>query len=103
MTDVLQPLTPEETTLRKPIGEPMEAHQATLAGTATSFDVHAYVDDFNSTVVEAYRRNTADGELPADRAVARSIIPPATAAVRDFSGLAPLIPDFVREACVGCM
>jgi pyruvate/2-oxoacid:ferredoxin oxidoreductase beta subunit/Pyruvate/2-oxoacid:ferredoxin oxidoreductase delta subunit len=90
-------------TLRKAVGEPMEAHQANLAGTATLFDVHAYVDDFNSTVVDAYRRNVADGELPADRAVARSIIPPATAASRDFSGLSPLIPDVIREACVGCM
>ncbi len=90
-------------TLRKAVGEPMEAHQASLAGTATVFDVHAYVDDFNSTVVDAYRRNVADGELPADRAVARSIIPPATAASRDFSGLSPLIPDVIREACVGCM
>jgi pyruvate ferredoxin oxidoreductase beta subunit len=45
----------------------------------------------------------ADAELPADAGVARSIIPPGTAAVRDFSRLAPRIPDFVLEACVGCM
>ena len=45
----------------------------------------------------------ADAELPADAGVARSIIPPGTAAVRDFSKLAPRIPEFVLEACVGCM
>jgi len=108
MTDTLSPLepgtiAPPETTLRKPVGEPMETHQAMLADTATLFDIHAYVDDFNSTVVDAYRHNTGDAGLPADRAVARSIVPPATAASRDFSGLAPLIPDVIREACVGCM
>jgi pyruvate/2-oxoacid:ferredoxin oxidoreductase beta subunit/Pyruvate/2-oxoacid:ferredoxin oxidoreductase delta subunit len=101
------PLTPteaaESSTLRKPAGMPMEAHQASLGSTATVFDVEGYVDDFNRSVVDAYRRDAADRELTADRAVARSIIPPATAASRDFSGLAPLIPEFVREACVGCM
>ena len=45
----------------------------------------------------------ADAELPADAGVARSIIPPGTAAVRDFSKLAPQIPEFVLDACVGCM
>jgi pyruvate/2-oxoacid:ferredoxin oxidoreductase beta subunit/Pyruvate/2-oxoacid:ferredoxin oxidoreductase delta subunit len=93
----------EASTLRKPAGMPMEAHQASLAATETVFDVEAYVDDFNRSVVDAYRRDAADRELTADRAVARSIIPPATAATRDFSGLAPLIPEFIREACVGCM
>ncbi len=103
MTTPTTPLDATTSTLRKTAGEPMEAHQATLAGMDTLFDVHAYVDDFNSTVVDAYRRNVGDGELPADRSVARSIVPPGTAASRDFSGLAPLIPDLIREACVGCM
>ena len=51
------------------------------------FDVRAYVDDFNAAIVPAYRRAVADAELPADEGVARSIIPPATAAARDFGGL----------------
>jgi pyruvate/2-oxoacid:ferredoxin oxidoreductase beta subunit/Pyruvate/2-oxoacid:ferredoxin oxidoreductase delta subunit len=89
--------------LRKPVGEPLAPQQALLAGAPTLFDVRGYVDDFNSAIVGAYRGNTADRELPADTGVARSIIPPATAAIRDFSGLSPLIPDLVREACVGCM
>ena len=54
-------------------------------------------------VIDAYRRGVADSELPSDPAVARSVVPPGTAGGRDFSGLALQIPDFVREACVGCM
>jgi pyruvate ferredoxin oxidoreductase beta subunit len=68
-----------------------------------TLDVEAYVDDFDTSVVDAYRRGVADLELPSDEFVARSIIPPGTAATRDFSGLAPTIPEFVLDACVGCM
>jgi pyruvate/2-oxoacid:ferredoxin oxidoreductase beta subunit/ferredoxin len=60
-------------------------------------------DAFETTVVDAYRRGVADLELPSDAGVARSVVPPGTAATRDFSGLAPRIPRFVAEACVGCM
>jgi pyruvate ferredoxin oxidoreductase beta subunit len=67
------------------------------------FDVHTYVEDFNRSIIGAYRRGVADVELPADAGVARSIIPPGTAAVRDFSSLSPHIPQFVAEQCVGCM
>jgi len=74
-----------------------------LAPAVPLFDVRAYVDEFNEEVVGAYQRGTGDAELPADRAVARSIIPPGTAAVRDFSGLSPRIPTFMAERCVGCM
>jgi pyruvate ferredoxin oxidoreductase beta subunit len=92
-----------QVTIHKPAGEPSEAHLGSVAGAPLLFDVHAYVDDFNSTVVGAYRRNVADQELPADPAVARSVIPPATAAVRDFSRLAPTLPILRADACVGCM
>ena len=68
-----------------------------------TFDPAAYIKDFNTSVIEAYRSGVADGELPADMGVARSIIGPATAGVRDFSSLSPLIPQFVAEQCVGCM
>src|SRR5262249_50206133 len=87
----------------KPAGEPAEAHLGVATDAGLLFDVHAYVDDFNSAVVGAYRRNVADRELPADPAVARSVIPPATAAVRDFSRLAPTLPVLRADACVGCM
>ncbi|MGH3073341.1 MAG: thiamine pyrophosphate-dependent enzyme [Gaiellales bacterium] len=66
-------------------------------------DVHAYADDFNASIIDAYRRGVADIELPSDTGVARSIIPPGTAATRDFSGLAAQIPEFILDACVGCM
>jgi pyruvate ferredoxin oxidoreductase beta subunit len=89
--------------LVKEQGVAKEIHETRLAPALPVFDVEYYVDDFNRSVIGAYRRGTADAELPADMGVARSLIPPGTAAVRDFSSLAPQIPDFVREACVGCM
>jgi pyruvate/2-oxoacid:ferredoxin oxidoreductase beta subunit/Fe-S-cluster-containing hydrogenase component 2 len=94
----------DQAPLIKGVAEEKERHEARLASLALPvFDVHAYVDDFNSAVVGAYAGGRGDAELPADPGVARSVIPPGTAATRDFSGLAPLIPEFIREACVGCM
>ncbi|HET7726734.1 MAG TPA: thiamine pyrophosphate-dependent enzyme [Candidatus Limnocylindrales bacterium] len=72
-------------------------------GARPLLDIEAYVEDFNRDVVTAYRRGIADVELPADVGLARSIVPPGTAAVRDFSRLAPRIPEFLAERCVGCM
>ena len=66
-------------------------------------DVQTYVDDFNDAVVGAYQTNDADGTLGADSGVARSLIPPGTAALRDFSHLAPTMPEFIADRCVGCM
>jgi pyruvate ferredoxin oxidoreductase beta subunit len=66
-------------------------------------DIDAYVEEFGRSVVPAYRRGIADRELPADAGLARSIVPPATSALRDFSRLAPRIPEFLAEKCVGCM
>jgi pyruvate/2-oxoacid:ferredoxin oxidoreductase beta subunit/Pyruvate/2-oxoacid:ferredoxin oxidoreductase delta subunit len=54
-------------------------------------------------VIDAYRRGVADVDLPADMGVGRSLIPPATAGIRDFSSLSPLIPAFIADKCVGCM
>jgi len=70
---------------------------------APVFDIHRYVEDFNAAIVPAYRRGVADAEWPVDVGLARSIIPPGTAATRDFSRLAPQIPQLVAERCVGCM
>ena len=67
------------------------------------FNVKTYIDDFNTTVIDAYRRGVADIELPSDEGVGRSLIAPATAGVRDFSTLSPLIPTLDAEKCVGCM
>ena len=67
------------------------------------FDKKAYVADFNTTVIDAYRRGVADVELPSDENVGRSLIGPATAGVRDFRTLSPQIPALEAEKCVGCM
>src|SRR6266571_1086433 len=58
---------------------------------------------FNSRVIGAYNAGTAEKGLEADDQVARSVIPAATGAFRDFSYIAPDIPEFVVENCVGCM
>jgi pyruvate/2-oxoacid:ferredoxin oxidoreductase beta subunit/Pyruvate/2-oxoacid:ferredoxin oxidoreductase delta subunit len=68
-----------------------------------TLDIADYFDDFTTNVIDAYRRGVADVDLPADRGVGRSLIAPATAGVRDFSTLSPLIPQLTAEKCVGCM
>src|SRR3954470_2242185 len=66
-------------------------------------DLRDYLGGFEDDVVDAYRRGVADAEHPADVGLARSILPPGTAATRDFSHLSPRIPAFRADACVGCM
>jgi pyruvate ferredoxin oxidoreductase beta subunit len=69
-------------------------------------DIRAHVvdiEDFNERVVGAYNSGMAEKGLPADDAVARSIIPGGTGALRDFSYIAPDIPEFIAANCVGCM
>src|SRR5437660_8751805 len=61
------------------------------------------IADFNERVVGAYNNGTAEKDLEADDNVARSVIPAGTGALRDFSYIAPDIPEFVVENCVGCM
>ena len=61
------------------------------------------VEDFFNRILVEYNEGTADNALPADDAVARSIIPAGTGVVRDFSYIAPEIPEFNHENCVGCM
>jgi len=60
------------------------------------------VQEFFDTVVFEYNKGT-DNNLAADAHVARSMIPAGTGALRDFSYIAPEIPEFIREDCVGCM
>src|ERR1051326_3378871 len=61
------------------------------------------IADFNERVVGAYNSGLAERGLPADEMVARSIVPGGTGALRDFSYIAPDIPEFIPEKCVGCM
>ncbi|MBI5948386.1 MAG: 4Fe-4S binding protein [Chloroflexi bacterium] len=60
-------------------------------------------DEFERMVLPAYASGAAAAELEADLQVARSILPPGTAAYRDFSHLAPDFPVFEPAKCVGCM
>jgi pyruvate ferredoxin oxidoreductase beta subunit len=66
-------------------------------------DFGAYLDDFCGRVLRAYIEGRGSGELPADVGLARSLVPPGSAALRDFSYVAPEIPELVPGACVGCM
>jgi pyruvate/2-oxoacid:ferredoxin oxidoreductase beta subunit/Pyruvate/2-oxoacid:ferredoxin oxidoreductase delta subunit len=53
-------------------------------------------------VVEAYNRG-AGSALQADPYVARSLVPAGTGRERDFSYIAPELPELDARACVGCM
>ncbi|HMA80061.1 MAG TPA: thiamine pyrophosphate-dependent enzyme, partial [Candidatus Binatia bacterium] len=85
-------------------GAAMETHEATFADThLIELDLDQYVDDFNRRVIGAYQEGKGSTVLPADLGVARSLIPAGTGALRDFSYIAPEIPQFDFEKCVGCM
>lgn len=66
-------------------------------------DPQQYVADFNLRILDAYAKSTGSAELPADAGTARSLIPPGTAALRDFSYIGSELPQLVEGACVGCM
>jgi pyruvate/2-oxoacid:ferredoxin oxidoreductase beta subunit/Pyruvate/2-oxoacid:ferredoxin oxidoreductase delta subunit len=88
----------------KPPGSPMETYEATFADShLIDLDLDKYVDDFNRRIIGAYQAGTGSATLPADLGVARSLIPAGTGALRDFSYIAPEIPEFDFEKCVGCM
>src|SRR5580658_10932611 len=61
------------------------------------------VDDFNERIIRGYEEGYGEKELPADLSLARSLIPAGTASLRDFSYIAPEIPDYIPENCTGCM
>ncbi len=65
---------------------------------ANIVDVQAFFEN----VIEEYNKG-ADDNLAADVNVARSIVPAGTGALRDFSYIAPEIPEFIQDNCVGCM
>lgn len=81
-----------------------EIHESALPPTGVlELDLERYVGDFNGRIIGAYAAGTGEQTLPADVGVARSLIPPGTGALRDFSYIAPEIPRFDRDRCVGCM
>lgn len=61
------------------------------------------VADFFQRVLDGYEDGTGPANLEADLDTARSLIPVGTGSYRDFSHLAPEIPLFAHENCVGCM
>ncbi|NUQ80236.1 MAG: 4Fe-4S binding protein [Bacteroidetes bacterium] len=60
-------------------------------------------EDFNQRIVGAYNSGTAEKALPADITTVQSLIPAGTGVLRDFSYIAPEIPKYIPENCVGCM
>jgi len=61
------------------------------------------VTDFNDRVIHEYEQGTGELGLPAELSLARSLVPAGTAALRDFSYVAPEIPEYIPENCTGCM
>ena len=61
------------------------------------------VRDFNDRIIRGYEEGYAEKDLPADLSVARSVIPAGTATLRDFSYIAPDIPEYIPSNCTGCM
>src|SRR5437016_2861889 len=62
-------------------------------------DVH----DFNERIIRGYEEGWGEKDLPADLTLARSLIPAGTATLRDFSNIAPEIPEYIPENCTACM
>jgi pyruvate ferredoxin oxidoreductase beta subunit len=60
--------------------------------------------DYNraAEVLDAYNKG-AGSSLPADEFVAQSVLPAGTGGERDFSYIAPELPEYLAENCVGCM
>lgn len=88
--------------LIKEAGASMETHAVGIEANTFEFDLAGYIEDFNERVIGAYN-SAGDDALPADLGLARSIIPAGTGAFRDFSYIAPEIPEFENNNCVGCM
>src|SRR5205085_5212251 len=61
------------------------------------------VNDFNERVIRGYEEGYGEELLPADIEIARSLVPAGTATLRDFSNIAPEIPDYIAGNCTGCM
>src|SRR6266699_5324759 len=61
------------------------------------------VTDFNERIIRGYEEGYGEKDLPADLTLARSLIPAGTATLRDFSNIAPEIPEYIPSNCTGCM
>src|SRR6266699_6375225 len=61
------------------------------------------VVDFNERIIRGYEEGYGEKDLPADLTLARSLVPAGTATLRDFSNIAPEIPEYIPSNCTGCM
>src|SRR6185369_14143623 len=61
------------------------------------------VTDFNERIIRGYEEGWGEENLPADLTLARSLIPAGTATLRDFSNIAPELPEYITENCTGFM
>src|SRR5205814_5869392 len=61
------------------------------------------VNDFNERIIRGYEEGWGERDLPADLSLARSLVPAGTATLRDFSNIAPEIPEYIADNCTGCM
>src|SRR5947207_125133 len=61
------------------------------------------VNLFNENVIRGYEEGWGEKDLPADLALARSLVPAGTATLRDFSNISPEIPEYIPSNCTGCM
>src|SRR5882724_6951724 len=61
------------------------------------------VREFNEQVIRGYEEGWGERDLPADLALARSLVPAGTATLRDFSNISPEIPEYIPQNCTGCM
>ena len=61
------------------------------------------IEDFENRIISSYNEGHAPTSLPADVVHARSLIGPGSGRLRDFSYIAPEIPEFLPDNCVGCM
>src|SRR3954469_17007623 len=88
---------------------PLDPHNNSCYGTLVDRDYKTLslpildVLDFNERIIRGYEEGDAEKDLPADLSTARSLVPAGTAALRDFSNIAPEIPVYLPENCTGCM
>src|SRR6516164_4173926 len=61
------------------------------------------VTDFNERIIRGYEEGYGEKDLPADLSVARSLVPAGTAHLRDFSYIAPEIPEYIPSNCMDCV
>src|SRR6185436_7691030 len=75
----------------------------TPAKLPTNADEVVNVQNFMGRVIPLYEQGVGDIELEADMDTARSVVPAASVGPRDFSVIAPEIPEVIGANCVGCM